>query len=96
MRNSTYRAWIDAGQPPDDQRPGKDDVLATDNGGYQVRRYESYTATAEVEGDIEALDLWVGQGVGLVSQVKSAGDIVREIADEAQKTIQNLAIKLGH
>lgn len=96
LRNSTYHAWVEAGQPPDDQRPGKDDVLATDSGGYQVRRYESYTATAEVEGDIEALALWAGQGVGLVKQVKPAGDIVREIADEARKTIQNLAIKLGH
>lgn len=71
-------------------------MLTTDDGGYQVRRYESYTATAEVEGDIEALSLWAGQGVGLVNQVKPAGDIVREIADEARKTIRNLAIKLDH
>lgn len=94
LRNSTYHTWVEAGKPTAHQRPGKDDVLATDPDGYQVRRYESYTAIAGLEGDIEALALWAGQGVGLVNQVQPAGDIVREIAEQALKTIQDLTIKL--
>jgi NAD(P)H-dependent flavin oxidoreductase YrpB (nitropropane dioxygenase family) len=94
LRNSTYVAWAEAGQPPHGQRPGEDEVLATHTSGYQVRRYESYTATAELEGDIEALALWAGQGVGLVNQVQPAADIVREIANDARQTIQNLAARL--
>ena len=34
--------------------------------------------------------LWAGQSVGLVSKVRPAGDIVREIADEARSTLQTL------
>jgi NAD(P)H-dependent flavin oxidoreductase YrpB (nitropropane dioxygenase family) len=94
LRNSTYRAWVEAGRPSHDQRPGKDDILATDSSGYEVRRYESYTATAELKGDIEALSLWAGQGVGLVNRVQPAADIVQEIASDARATIKNLATSI--
>lgn len=94
LRNSTYQAWVDAGRPSHGGRPGEDDVLATHTSGYQVRRYESYTASAELDGDIEALALFAGQGVGLVEQVQPAADIVQEIANEARETIKNLAAQL--
>jgi hypothetical protein len=35
--------------------------------------------------------LWSGRGVGLVSKVQPAGDIVREIVDETQGIIRGLA-----
>lgn len=91
LRNSTYNAWVEAGRPPHGDRPGEGDVLATHTSGYQVRRYESYTATAELDGDIEALALFAGQGVGLVNAVQPAADIVREIAGEARSAIRTLA-----
>jgi len=94
LRNSTYRAWVEAGRPPHGQRPGEEEVLATHTSGYQVHRYESYTATAELDGNIEALSLFAGQGVDLVNEVKPAADIVHEIANDAQTTIQNLVAKL--
>lgn len=94
LRNSTYLAWVEAGQPAHGRRPGEGDILATHPSGYQVRRYEAYTATAELNGNIEALALWAGQGVGLVNQVQPAAAIVREIADDARATIQNLAARL--
>ncbi|MDJ0958355.1 MAG: nitronate monooxygenase [Arenicellales bacterium] len=89
LRNSTYRAWDEAGQPPHGRRPGENDMLAThSSSGYEVKRYESYTASAELDGDIEALALWAGQGVGLVNQIQPAADIVREIAEDAQKALR--------
>ncbi len=91
LRNSTYRSWVEAGRPPKNQRPGKNDILATDTDGYQLRRYESCTATADLEGNIEALALWAGQGVGLVNQVQSAAEIVKEITGDAREIIQKLA-----
>lgn len=94
LRNSTYMTWVEAGRPPHGQRPGEDDILATHTSGYQVRRYESYTPTAELDGDIEALSLYAGQGVGFVKEVQPAAEIVREIADDALETIQNLAALL--
>ena len=54
-------------------------------------RYQVYTPGTDVEGDIDALSLWAGQSVGLVSEVKPAGDIVREIVAQAQSTLGKLA-----
>lgn len=56
-----------------------------------IVRYQSYTPGAEDDGDIDAMSLWAGQSVGLVSTVRSAGDIVREIADEASAILRRLA-----
>ena len=57
----------------------------------EIVRYQSYTPGADAEGDIDALSLWSGQSVGLVSEIKSAGDIVREIVAQAQSTLRKLA-----
>ena len=64
LRNSTYVEWERAGCPPHGERPGEGDILASDSSGYQVQRYEAYTPSIELKGDIEALALWSGQGVG--------------------------------
>ena len=95
LRNSTYRNWVEAGQPSKDNLPGKDEILATHPSGYQVKRYESYTPTAELEGSIEALSLWAGQGVGLVKQTQPAANIVKEIAEDAQEAINNLFTRIN-
>ena len=54
-------------------------------------RYASATPRADAEGDIDALALWAGQGVGVVSRVQPAAEIVREIAEEARSTLRRLA-----
>ena len=58
-------------------------MIATSRSIHPVVRYQSYTPGTDVEGEIDALSLWAGQSVGLVSKLQSAGEIVREIADEA-------------
>ncbi len=50
-----------------------------------------HTRGADAEGDIDAMSLWAGQSVGLVSKLQSAGDIVREMADEAKVILRRLA-----
>ncbi|MEM9605453.1 MAG: nitronate monooxygenase [Pseudomonadota bacterium] len=91
LRNSTYLAWAAAGGPPRERRPGAEDVLATDGSGHDVQRYLSHTATSDVRGDVEALALWAGQGVGLVQRVQPAAEIVAEIAEEARQSSRALA-----
>jgi len=54
-------------------------------------RYESTTARSDHEGNIEAFPLWAGQGVGLVNRVRPASEIVREIAEDAQRILRRLA-----
>src|SRR4051794_39916948 len=91
LRNKTVEAWEAAGRPRSGQRPGEGEVVATSRSSGPVVRYQSYTPVTDVEGDIDALSLWAGQGVGLVSKVQPAGDIVREIVDEAQLILRKLS-----
>jgi NAD(P)H-dependent flavin oxidoreductase YrpB (nitropropane dioxygenase family) len=91
LRNRTVEVWEAAGRPPSGRRPGEGEVIATSRSSGAIVRYQSYTPGPDADGDIDALSLWAGQSVGLVSKVQSAGDIVREIADEARATIRRLA-----
>jgi NAD(P)H-dependent flavin oxidoreductase YrpB (nitropropane dioxygenase family) len=91
LRNSTIAAWESAGRPPSGKRPGEGETLvATDAYGFTVVRYESATARNDHEGDIEAFPLWAGQGVGLVKRIQPASEIVREIAEDAQRILKRL------
>src|SRR5580704_10862796 len=75
LRNKTVDAWEAAGCPPPGKRPGEGEVIATSQSLGPLVRYRVCTASADTEGDIDALPLWAGQSVGLVSNLKSAGDI---------------------
>jgi NAD(P)H-dependent flavin oxidoreductase YrpB (nitropropane dioxygenase family) len=51
--------------------------------GEPVPRYSSMAVRDDVTGDVEAASLWAGQSVGLIHDVRPAGDIVRSLVDEA-------------
>ena len=91
LRNKTVEAWEAAGCPASGKRPGEGEVIATSRSSGRIVRYQSYTPAADVEGDIDALSLWAGQSVGLVSKLQPAGDIVREIAEDARLILRQLA-----
>jgi len=91
LRNKTIEAWEAAGRPASGQRPGEGEVIATSRSSGPIVRYQSYTPGADVEGDIDALSLWAGQSVGLVSKLQPASEIVREIAEEARLILRQLA-----
>jgi NAD(P)H-dependent flavin oxidoreductase YrpB (nitropropane dioxygenase family) len=85
LRNKTVDAWEAAGRPPAGRRPGEGAVIAKSAHG-DVVTYQVHTPEAGDEGDIDALSLWSGQGVGLVRRIQPAAEIVREIFDEARST----------
>jgi NAD(P)H-dependent flavin oxidoreductase YrpB (nitropropane dioxygenase family) len=91
LRNRTVDAWEAAGRPPSGKRPGEGDVIATSRSAGPIVRYQSYTPGADADGDIDALSLWAGQSVGLVSKPQPAGEIVREISDEADSILRRLS-----
>ena len=90
LRNKTVEAWEAAGRPPTGKRPGEGEAIGVSPASGQVVRYQSYTPAANTQGDVEAMSLWAGQSVGLVSTVRPAGEIVREIFSEAQSIIRRL------
>src|SRR6201996_4635241 len=79
LRNSTAKAWQDAGCPPDSQRPGNGDVIAHFASGEAIVCYGPAPPTTGTPGEIEALSMWAGQSVGLASHRQSAADIVAEL-----------------
>ncbi|HEY1861343.1 MAG TPA: nitronate monooxygenase [Gemmataceae bacterium] len=91
LRSKTVDVWETAGRPPSGKRPGEGEVIATSRSSGPIVRYQCYTPGLDTEGDVDAMSLWAGQSVGLVSKLRSAGDIVREIADEAKATLRRLA-----
>jgi NAD(P)H-dependent flavin oxidoreductase YrpB (nitropropane dioxygenase family) len=90
LRNKTVETWEAEGRPPSGARPGEGEVIARSGSIGEIVRYQSYTPGTDAEGDIDALSLWAGQSVGLVSEIKAAGDIVREIVAQAQSTLRTL------
>ncbi len=83
LDNTTSRAWRAAGAPPPGLRPGEGDVLARTDDGTEARRYDATAAHAGYVGDIEAMPLWAGQGVGLVRRSEPAASIVRRLVSDA-------------
>jgi NAD(P)H-dependent flavin oxidoreductase YrpB (nitropropane dioxygenase family) len=88
LRNSTSAMWEAAGRPPVGQRPGDGDVLARRPDGGEILRYQSASPHSGLDGEIEALSMWCGQGVGLVGRVQPAAEIVAEIVDQARAIIR--------
>jgi enoyl-[acyl-carrier protein] reductase II len=62
-------------------------------GGHELelRRFTNLVPTPETSGDFEELPLLAGQSVGLVRDVRPAGEVVREMVDEAAAVIGRLA-----
>ena len=91
LRNSTVEAWEKAGRPSPGSRPGEGEVIVASGEDDQVVRYEAVAARKDYQGDVEAMPLWAGQGVGLVRRRQPAAEIVAEIVAEAETVIAGLA-----
>jgi nitronate monooxygenase len=94
LRNSTWQAWQAAGEPPPGARPGEGDVVATGEDGRDIVRYDNDAPVAGASGDIAAMCLYAGQGVGLAQRTQPAADIVREVAEEAARVLGETRVKV--
>jgi len=90
LRNSTVEAWEKAGRPPTGRRPRQDEVVVRSSVDGDIRPYASTTPDSWMEGEIEALSMWAGQGVGLARKIMPAAEIVREINAEAEAVLHRL------
>jgi NAD(P)H-dependent flavin oxidoreductase YrpB (nitropropane dioxygenase family) len=89
LRNSTLRAWEEAGSPPRGRRPGENDIVAHGASRAPIPRYSVQPPSIDVEGDVEAMALYAGQGVGLVTATAPAAVIISKIVQEAQALLGN-------
>jgi NAD(P)H-dependent flavin oxidoreductase YrpB (nitropropane dioxygenase family) len=61
-----------------------------------VLRFVSLPPNAEASGDIDSMAQLAGQGVGLVREIKPAGQLVRELVAEARQIISQRLVGLIH
>lgn len=80
LKNSTTARWERAGRPMAPDRPGEGDVVARRADGTGIPRYFFGSPTRDVEGEIEAMALYAGEGVGLVCKPQPAAEIFEEFA----------------
>jgi NAD(P)H-dependent flavin oxidoreductase YrpB (nitropropane dioxygenase family) len=59
-----------------------------------VLRFMGFPPNGEASGDIDSMDLLAGQGVGLVREIKPAGQIVHELVKEARQIIAQCLLGL--
>ena len=90
--------WLGHEARGQESRPDEPAVGQTVLGGQPmpVLRFMGFPPNADASGDIDSMDLLAGQGVGLVREVKPAGQIVRELVEEAQTIAQRLAVWSQH
>jgi nitronate monooxygenase len=91
LRNSTRDRWEEAGSPPPGERPGEGETIATRADGAPIARYSSAMPVEGISGEIEALSMWSGQGIGLVRRVQPVAEIVAELVEEAEAVLARLA-----
>lgn len=78
LRNDTFDAWAAAGCPAPPDRPGEGEPVAN-RGGRVVVRYSDEQPTRSTEGDIAAMALYAGLGVGRVARVEDAAAITKRL-----------------
>jgi NAD(P)H-dependent flavin oxidoreductase YrpB (nitropropane dioxygenase family) len=63
--------------------------VARGEDGRAIVRYSNDAPVAGARGDVAAMALYAGQGVGLAQRVQPAAAIVRDVAAEAAQTLAN-------
>jgi nitronate monooxygenase len=80
LRNRTVEMWEAAGCPPGGNRPGEGDIVARNAAaGTTTRRYSPIHAVPGDQGSLTELVLYAGQGVDVIRDIPSAGDLVTRL-----------------
>lgn len=81
LRNSTFRAWEQAGRPAAGGRPGEGDIIMRDVFGTAYARYSATPPLMTMDGDLKAACLYAGMGVGKIADVRPVGALIDEIME---------------
>jgi len=94
LRTAFVRQWLGQEGRGQESRSDEPVVGRTVIGGQPmpVLRFMGFPPNADATGDIDSMDLLAGQSVGLIGEIKPAGQIVAELVAEARQIIsQRLA-----
>ena len=90
IRTAFVEEWLGKEERGNESRPDEPVIGETRIGGQPVPvvRFKGFPPSKDASGDIESMNLLAGQSVGLVSEIKPAATVVRELVEGAQKVIQ--------
>jgi NAD(P)H-dependent flavin oxidoreductase YrpB (nitropropane dioxygenase family) len=80
------RSAIDAAQAFSGEIVGK--VMGLDGTEVAVPRFGSRVPDRTATGEVAAMSLWAGESVGGVTRVLPAGDVIRELVEEAEHLLR--------
>lgn len=87
LRNEAMDEWEAAGRPPSGQRPGEGTIVGRFPVGDQmveIPKYGVFPPMEGFEGNLEQTALYCGQSCSLVSDIRPAAEIVKDLAREAE------------
>jgi NAD(P)H-dependent flavin oxidoreductase YrpB (nitropropane dioxygenase family) len=90
IKARTFEEWDAAGRPAPGSRPHEGEPIGVFRRPWdevEIQRHDSFMMTPWFEGDVELGPLWAGESVELVHDIRPAGEIVREIAREADEVL---------
>ncbi len=87
LRNSTIDAWEQAGSLPSGKRPGEDNIMGH-AAKLPIARYSVMPPNRDVEGDIESMAMYAGQGAGLVNKTGPAAAIISKLVEDAEALLR--------
>jgi NAD(P)H-dependent flavin oxidoreductase YrpB (nitropropane dioxygenase family) len=89
LRTALVQQWLGQEGRGQESRPDELVVGQTVIGEQPmpVQRFMGIPPNSDAGGDIDSMDLLAGQGVGLVREIKPAGQIVHELIEEARQII---------
>jgi NAD(P)H-dependent flavin oxidoreductase YrpB (nitropropane dioxygenase family) len=91
LRNKTFAEWEAAGRPPSGSRPGEGTSIgkrSLSTGEVEEwPRYAIGSPPPDFDGDIEYTPLWAGESCSVVNDIRPAGEIVRDLARDAEATL---------
>lgn len=90
LRTAFVEEWRGKEGRGQESRPDEPVVGHTRIGGQEMPllRFMGFPPNRDASGDIEAMDLLAGQGVGLVADVRPAGEVIRAIAADAERRLR--------
>jgi NAD(P)H-dependent flavin oxidoreductase YrpB (nitropropane dioxygenase family) len=89
LRTPFVEEWLGQQELGQQQRPDEPVIGQTRVAGQAmpVTRFASFPPNSDATGDVESMSLLAGESAGLVQEIKPAGEIVREMVDEARRII---------
>lgn len=89
LRTPFVEHWLPEERRGSEERPDEPRIGETKIGGHAVPllRFMGFPPTPDASGDLESMDFLAGQGVGLVTDIKPAAEVVTELVEGAHRIL---------